>query len=144
MRSIWRFLLTLMTAIAVPVQGMAAAGMIHCAAVPASEHMHYAHDVVSEGVDHAHAGGADASDSVAPDEGVADKAPVASSFKEKTASGSHTCSACAACCVAGALPACTTLIPPPDVSTSYVRAVPVAVVSFISSGPTRPPRIHLA
>ena len=143
MRSVWRFLLILLTAFAVPVQGMAAAGMIHCATTPA--HEHHEHDgAKGSGANHSHGSHSGVTHASADDSHDSGETSFPDSFKGKAASGAHTCSACSACCVGGALPASTSLIDPPEVSMGHARPVTVGAVSFISSGPPRPPRLHLA
>lgn len=142
MRAIWRCLLVWLTVLAMPIQGIAAAGMMHCgpripgvpqhhaqAAEPGGLHEHHA------GADgaHAHHHGAAQQGSDAPD------AP--SAFNGQA---DHHCSACAACCLGAALPASVMQVPVPNLSCAPVLAPAVAPVSFIAGGPERPPRHPVA
>jgi hypothetical protein len=137
-RAIWRCLLVWLTVLAMPIQGIAAAGMLHCGpglpGVPqhhaqAAPHEHHADDAGA----HAHHHGTAQQEADAPD------AP-------DTFSGQadHHCSACAACCLGAALPASVMQLPVADVSCAPELAPAVALVSFIAAGPERPPRHPLA
>lgn len=68
----------------------------------------------------------------------------ASSQGGKVAGVDKKCSACAACCAAAALPTHVAEVPVLDLASTPTGLIEVASVSFIASGPERPPRTHLA
>lgn len=124
MRSATRLLLTFMLLLALPLQGFAAAAMISCApshhGLPTTATMH------DDAAAHAH-----------HDDG--DHDPAAS-----PAHGKHACSACAACCIGGALmPSALRL---PDDFSTHLRPLPARVTppAFITEGTERSPRHDLA
>lgn len=124
MRSVTRLLLTFVLLLALPLQGFAAAAMISCAP---SHHglltTGATHDDVAA---HAHQQGGDQDPAATPSH------------------GKHACSACAACCIGGALmPSALRL--PGDFST-HLRPLPAHVTppAFITEGTERPPRHDLA
>jgi hypothetical protein len=135
MRSLMRFVLLCLMAVALPVQGFAATGALHCGAMhqrmqAANAHHH------DDGADHhhAHAGAsqAKASPDAGPDDGAA---RVGGAFK---------CSACAACCVGLGLPAGTPNVPQgPSEQFAPPRAMP-SDAAFLTGGLDRPPRLVLA
>lgn len=125
-RSLWICLL----ALALPVQGFAAAQMMPCG--PAHESMHdarmHAHEPAHDHGDqvalHAHA------DAAAQDP----SSPLAQ----------HSCSACAACCVGMALPSSAPVLAAPAESAMRDTAGGAAEPVFLTSGLERPPRPVLA
>jgi hypothetical protein len=122
-------LLTLLLILALPVQSWAAAGMVHCAA------MHRA-QATAAGAHHSHHHQQHATSShAAPD--LPGHAAVSdlSTFK---------CSACAACCIAAALPATAPAFNVVPASTMPLFFLTVARVQFQTDGPERPPRPFLA
>jgi hypothetical protein len=134
MRPLFKSLLLWLLALALPVQALAAAGMQHCGTshermrgAPAA-HAH-AHDGAAEEGAHEHhhapAPAAEATDD------HADPGAAAAGFS---------CSACAACCIALALPAADghSAAPPPDGYASAWSAVPVP--PFVTGSLDRPPR----
>lgn len=123
MRCTVRLLLTFML-LALPLQGIAAAAMISCA----PSH-HGLQATVTRHVDaaaHAHHHGEDHEPAATP------------------AHGKHACSACAACCIGGALMP-SPLRLPVDFST-HRPPLPARVTppAFITEGTERPPRHDLA
>lgn len=124
MRLVPRLLLTIMLLLALPLQSFAAAAMISCApshhGLPTTATMH---DDAAAHTRH-HDG---------------DHDPVS-----KPSHGKHACSACAACCIGGALmPSAPRLSG--DLST-HLRPLPAHVTppAFITEGTERPPRHVLA
>lgn len=124
MRLVPRLLLTIMLLLALPLQGFAAAAMMSCApshhGLPGSAVVH------EDAAPHAHHHDSDHDPASTPSR------------------GKHACSACAACCIGGALmPSALRL--PPDFST-HLRPLPVRVPppAFITEGTERPPRHVLA
>lgn len=131
MRDPIRFLLTVMLLLALPLQGYAAASMLRCApshhgVAQAQSPLHAAH--------HGHA--ADAGHAAHHDAGTAGDTD--------HAHGKYGCSACAACCVGGAL----TASPSGVAASSQLHERPLPVLqtfaAFITDGPERPPRTVLA
>lgn len=135
MRSLLRLMLLCLMAVALPVQGFAAAGALHCATMHermqvASMHHH------DDGVDHHHVQAATPHDMQNSDAGPDDGAArVGGHFK---------CSACAACCVGLGLPASTISVPPGPAEGMSPSSVSRAVAPFFTGGPERPPRAVLA
>jgi hypothetical protein len=134
-RFIWPSLIWLL-ALALPIQGLAAATMVNCAvghehhgalpaaAVPIAIALH-AHDAGVARQPHEH--GAVASDHRAADNGVA---PIL-----------HKCSACAACCMGLALPSAGSSAPELPLAVAVALPAPaVHAVAFLTGGPDRPPR----
>ncbi|TAL20768.1 MAG: hypothetical protein EPO01_12965 [Aquabacterium sp.] len=134
-RTVRLFLLWLL-AVALPMQGAAAAAMLHCSqaqgagqvATQAHAH-HHDHD---HGHDHAAM------------QGHADAGNARSATHDDHAAGKTGCSACASCCHALALPAPAIVLPmqEPAFTPFALRAHAAAV--FLTDGPERPPRALLA
>jgi hypothetical protein len=129
MRSFWRLLLLCLMALALPMQGYAAAGAVHCAALHermyaavAADHHHG--DLATAGHHH----------ETAPGEHDAGKGSPAG-FK---------CSACAACCVALGLPSTAWVPPAVHAGSTGPEIVSASPAAFLTSGPERPPRLFLA
>jgi hypothetical protein len=134
-RLIWPSLIWLL-ALALPIQGLAAATMVNCAighehhgatpsaAAPIAIALH-AHGA---GVAHqAHEHGAAVSDHHAADNSGA---PIL-----------HKCSACAACCIGLALPSADSSAPALPLAAAVALPAPMAqAVVFLTGGPDRPPR----
>lgn len=125
-----KFLLVCLIALALPVQAVASATMLHCG--PSHQRMHALQmGVVSHAsVHHDHA---QHSATSASQHGAGNTAPLADLGKYK-------CSACAACGSGCALIGHMPLIPAPEFgATVFVTVVP-AVEVFAVDGPDRPPR----
>jgi len=131
-RPLWIWLL----ALALPLQALAAATMMHCGAHPsphahasATQPAHHAHDASSHGPVHAHGhdGGA-----------TADHHHPASDGANSLL---HKCSACASCCIGLALPSADVAAPGPLKATGADLPPPATpAVAFVTGGPDRPPR----
>ena len=139
MRFLLRSLLVWLMALALPLQGIAAAGMQACGPT----HGHTGPVVASahESV-HGHA----AMRSVHGDVHGEAHAPALqhpSADTELPAAG-HQCGACAACCPAVALPAALVLPAVPLSETVVIPAAPARLASFVPPGLERPPRAILA
>jgi hypothetical protein len=117
-------------ALALPVQGFAAAQMLQCG--PAHARMHVAVSTVHEHThDHAHHGAATAHhDDTSPD--------------PSSALAKHSCSACAACCVGLALPSSAPLLTTPTEAAIRDTGAGAPEPVFLTSGLERPPRPALA
>jgi hypothetical protein len=140
MRSLLRLLLLCLMAVALPVQGLAATGAVHCAAM--HDRMQGAtghhHDDGSAHQHDAHHGGQEAASapSGGDDHRADDGSPrVGSAFK---------CSACAACCVALGLPSVAITLPALPAEGLEPDIAFRAAVAFLTGGPERPPRTVLA
>jgi hypothetical protein len=121
-KSPWRLLLIWLMVLALPVQGLAAAGLMHCAPIHErvdgqGHHGDAAHAHVDHAAHDGHA--ADAIDHAAH---------------------GHTCSACAACCPAIGLPAHGVDLPSAPVGGFAAGAAQSAGPSFVPAGLERPPR----
>ncbi|WP_430434487.1 hypothetical protein [Methyloversatilis sp.] len=113
-----------MLLLALPLQGFAAAAMISCA--PSHHGMLTTGAMHDDVAAHAYHHGGDHDPAATPSQ------------------GKHACSACAACCIGGALtPSALRL--PGDFST-HLRPLPAHVTppAFITEGTERPPRYDLA
>ena len=134
MRSTFRLLLLWLMAVALPLQGFAAAGAQHC--VPMHERMQVveAHDL-GHG-DHHHAAAVDADAQAEPLDHPVPESPA------KT--GAFKCSACAACCVALGLPASATELPGQPAGGLQPLAPKATEAAFLTDGLERPPRTVLA
>lgn len=146
----FRFVLLWLLALALPVQGLASAAMLHCAG--SHERMHglqgdagLVAGVVGARVsvdvathhgahDHGHPTMAAAHDGHDPDPGRKAGDPL-------TDQGTYSCSACAACCSACALSGSVTTLATPDFAPTVFAALAYAADAFAAEGPERPPRL---
>jgi hypothetical protein len=139
MRSIWRSVLTWLLVLAMPVQGIAAVGMQHCA--PRHERIHPPATVVQGLHQHAHDHAPAMAGKTAGNElRVSETAHSVVSTGHAISAVDFKCSACAACCPALGLPTLALDLPAlPDGSSLAPLAMTVAP-SFVPSGLDRPPR----
>jgi hypothetical protein len=138
-----RLTLTWLLAIALPLQGWAAASMLHCGPV----HDRMAHALLAGGP-HAHhhdaeAAAAHASGHQYHQHAMAGDANPGAHF-DLGKLGHFKCSACSMCCTAAALPATLLEFDEVPLTHAFVQAAAVTAVSFLTSGPERPPRPLLA
>ena len=144
-----RTLLIWLLALAVPVQGAAAARMLACGphhperigmADTALAQAGAAHLPAAAGAPAAHKqhGGGPC----AP--GERDAAVCAAEANPATPADSHTCSACAACCSVGAMAHTRLTLAAAGRMTTVFAVVVPAVDPFAAAGPERPPRGVLA
>ena len=147
MPTLVRLIVTWLLAVALPIQGLAAATMLHCGSAPQprvampSNAVH-AHDHHARMHSQADVGGAHSHHH-------AHDLPSAQHADAKAAGHHHSggtdgCSVCASCCGAVALPVMPLVLAPQDLAetTAEVRNVPTVV--FQTDGPERPPRTTLA
>lgn len=146
MRLSLRSLLIWLMVLALPLQAVAAAGMQHCGATHrlmqvasmgavAPDH----HDAVHEATPHEHAGSGTRLDVGLSAGDASDQGPNANALGDD-----FTCSACANCCSALALPASLVRLPAPPIE-DHAAALPTPeAVSFMPGGIERPPRSFLA
>ena len=146
-----RILVVWLLTLALPVQGFAAATMLHCAgghhdsaaAVTAGGHDHASHMHASEAVGEMPS--MDSHDGPAPSASSAeiDKAssPAATNHP-KVVLGK--CSACAVCCAAAYLPTAVLGFSPSVPAEMPATFESQAPAVFFTDGPDRPPRLFLA
>ena len=150
MLRILRIVLLWLVALAVPVQGLAAATMLHCG--PA----HAAADTVGAGPSRGSHVGADASfhvhavdhqhddgDAADPDAQSTDADAAGKTAAELHKLSKSSCASCSACCAATALPAVPILLDSPLLAGSVPAARSVSAAVFLTDGPERPPRAFL-
>lgn len=134
--------------LAMPIQGMAAAGGVHCltANAPAS------HQAVIERVQvdqeshayHSHGPSAEPNEDATGHAEADARQAHPKSFTVKTSTPGHTCSACATCCAGAMMPSAAIEVPSPDLSCVPAATVAAEPASIVVSGPERPPREVLA
>lgn len=130
MRTLARLIVMCLIALALPIQGVAAATMLHCAAAT-SHAAHGASAVAHDEGGHHHAGAAPHDDGV-------------SAVSHHHTGGKSSCSACASCCSAAALPAMPIVLASQDAAEPFFAIPRLPVVVFLTGGPERPPRTILA
>jgi len=147
-RSFWRLLLIWLTVLAMPIQGMAAAGGVHClsASAPASQQavIEKLHVDQESHAHHSHGPSAQSSADTAEHDEADVPLVHPTSFTVKASTPAHTCSACAACCAGATMPSAAIEVPSPDLSSEPTATVAAEPTSFVVSGPERPPRQVLA
>ena len=126
MKSVVRLLLICLLALALPVQGVAAATMQFCAAA------HKSQTLLFEAASHSH-------HAVHP-HGSAQHA----SADDQDTLAKQTCSACAACCMAVALPPAALALPAVDPAIEAAPMLTTAYVGPDAVGLERPPRSSFA
>ena len=139
-----RLFLLWIIAIALPVQGVFAGSMQHCVG---SEHQVAFEDSSPDAHPHDEALGGDEHSG---HHHMHAHAEMHQHADQSGSSHSHhaglkgSCSACAACCSSTAPPPTTIVLVPQQVEQSVSSFVSFAVVTFVTDGPERPPRITLA
>lgn len=145
-----RFVLLWLLALALPVQGLASAAMLHCA----SSH-ELMHALQGDAGLVAGAVGARVSADVATHHGAHDHGhPTMAAAQDGhdldlgrnagdplTDQGTYSCSACAACCSACALSSSVPTLATPDFAPTVFAALAYAADAFAAEGPERPPRL---
>lgn len=132
--------------LALPLQGYAAALMLHCGP---SHHgmMDQLVSVPTELHHHSVEGGAHHAIDIAADQGtvaVIDAGGEDGSVHHLTTLSKFKCSACASCCVGAALPATALVFASSEPAHTPTRFVLASPVGFFTDGPDRPPRLVLA
>ena len=145
MRKFARLLLLWSIAFALPVQGVFAGTLQHCLG---GEHQ-VAFEDSSVSV-HSHDEGAD-SDAHSDVHAMHSHAAMHTHVEQSSSSHSHhgtslkgSCSACAACCSSAAPPPMPVVLVAQRTEHAVQAFVSLAVVTFVTDGPERPPRITLA
>lgn len=141
-----RTVITWLVLLALPLQGYAAATLLHCG--PDHHRMSQAAELAtSDSADHViHSGHRHASGT---DDAGAMKASVdagddAASLHHLDKLSKFRCSACAACCMGAALPTAVLEFNPVAGTAAPTSFVTTARVGFVTDNPERPPRLHLA
>lgn len=136
MTRVWRFVLTCLLGIAIPVQGFAAYSMAWCgpahhsAALSQAQEAHH-HQAVVSGHESHHAQVMSSTDSSQePSQASTGKA--------------NKCSACASCCSATALPSLPVVLTSLVLKDDFAPLEPSGIAVYLSEGLERPPRIVLA
>lgn len=143
-----------LVAVALPVQGLAAATMIHCgpaharstdAAAGEGTHVHadsarHVHGTAS----HNHGGDRTTAKQPAAEAGVHAGAEGAKSVGDLHELAKSKCASCVSCCSATALPSAVPFLDSPSLAESLVPVLPESVAVFLTDGPERPPRFFLA
>jgi hypothetical protein len=146
MRLSLRSLLIWLMVLALPIQAVAAAGMQHCGAAHRLMQVAWTgavapdiHDPVHEATPHQHADTDTSLDAEIGAGDLSDEGPSATALSDN-----FTCSACANCCSAVALPAGLVRLPAPSIEAHAAVLPATEVVSFTPGGIERPPRTFLA
>jgi hypothetical protein len=142
---VWlKLVIVWLTALALPVQGLASATMTHCG--PSHERM----QVTQVGAGHHH--GFDAGVSFhshrAQTAAAADHPPATAHGAHQPDKfsdlGKYKCSSCASCCAGVALLSVMPRVAAPDPTATVFAATEFAIGAFATDGPDRPPRLQLA
>lgn len=139
MSSWLRLWLMIVLAVALPIQGAAAATM-HCDSLQQGS-THLQHAAAASIADpqesragaHHHAGASAAASTT--DDGIA--GPLGEPAEAA-------CSLCAACCVSAALPTGVSAVDHFSTSGAVAPLLESTALAFVTAGPDRPPRLHLA
>jgi hypothetical protein len=156
MFGMFRKVVVCLAALALPLQGLASAAMLHCG--PSQERLHAGHVVsappsggvglnTGQGVSHDHHHPGDPAHhhaAMLPGAQAADHATASASAEPASDAGPHSCSACATCCSVCALPNGLLSMPAGDAAPARFDADVPCVAAFATGGPDRPPRPHLA
>jgi hypothetical protein len=137
MRRTTRAFVVWLVALALPVQGLAAATMLHFASVHDGAASHGSHHPCAS-VALAHH-----DDSAPVVASEAANAPIASHGDASThgvKTRAHKCSACAACNVGAVLPSATLTLPLPTAKAAARPCPAVVHATFLTAGLERPPR----
>lgn len=137
----WRLVWLCLLAFAMPLQGMAAAAMVHCES--SHERMHaealrgHERHMAPQAAHHHDA-------SMQSDDAAGASTPAANNGDKLSSLAQHHCSACSACCSAVTLPATW-----PGLPAALPVLAPAAdpfqpLVAHLTDGPERPPRALLA
>ena len=138
MASRFRTALMWLLLLALPLQGFAAATMLHCG--PNHHGMSAeSHDHTISGHRPHEAGIAGDPHEMATDDGGTDSSAV----RHLNKLAKFKCSACAACCMGVALPTAALAFAPIPPAMAPDSCVPTSHAGFVTDGPDRPPRLSL-
>ena len=145
MPALVRSLLIWLMVLAMPIQGLAASVMQHCAPVGPAGHSVATAARAMDGHDHIHAPEVLADDRAqATDESEGLTADGVNVAPGKATAGAGKCSACAACCPAVGMPPGVSPIPTLPAEAQALQLPFIEVDSFVPGGLDRPPRTRLA
>ena len=140
-----RLLLLWLIAIALPVQGVFAGTLQHCVG---GEHQVALENGFSSALSHGEAIDSDAHNDIHATHSHAGMhthvEPSSSNHSHHGAGLKGSCSACAACCSSAAPPPTPVVLIPQRAEHAVPVFVAFGVVTFVTGGPERPPRITLA
>ena len=151
-------LVVILLVLALPTQGFAAEGMLACSpgharmmaapgfgvqAIEVAESAQHDHGTHRHAADSAHSAH-DQSAQALSDAHAAQFVDVVGSPGALDRSSSSKCSACASCCFGAALVPGSVMPATPDLELSRLDFMSLGVVSFLTGGPIRPPRLFLA
>jgi hypothetical protein len=125
-----KFLLVWLIALALPVQALASATLLHCGPSHQRVHAEQLGAAPEASAHHDHA----------QHQAASTQAHDAGQSKSLADLGKYKCSACAACGSGCALPSRMSVINAPEFSATRFVAVVPAVGAFAVDGPDRPPR----
>jgi hypothetical protein len=150
MRTLVRLIVMWLIAVALLLQGVAAATMLHCGSAPQqrsgvpSSHSNHAHAHRHAHEHHAgmHTQGAEAGASSHQHSQLhaASSQPNVDSALHHHAGGTDSCSVCASCCGVAALPVMPLVLASQDRTEATVAVQDLPTVVFLTDGPERPPR----
>lgn len=139
MRRFFRLAMMLLLALALPVQGVAAAAMISCSA---GQHDHGAPQVAGHHHPAAHAMAESHSADASPHVGHAHESH---DGKGNLGKGTvHKCSACSSCCVGAAVPSPSIVFESVKLTDHFAPLVARSMPAYLTEGLERPPRAFLA
>lgn len=130
MRNLVRLIVMWLIAVALPIQGVAAATMLHCGSTAGQQAAAWTQS---------HAGHAHHHDVTAQSDGVPE-----AHHSHHHGGGKLSCSACASCCSAAALPAVQIVLASQTLAETAIVSFRLPLVVFLTDGPERPPRTILA
>ena len=140
MSRVLRFVWASLLALALPLQGLAAATMAACGPGHGGHGQGHEHAMPHD-AQHAHGHGLGA-DVTSADDATAD---AATADEVPSTQHSQKCSVCASCCIASAgLPAHAVVAEPATSAESFVDLEPGSAPVFLTGGLERPPRSFLA
>ena len=131
-------------ALALPIQAVAAAGMLHCGAAHRLMQVGSAAAVAPDGRDHVHEAVPHQHGDAGLDVEMGAGDPSDAGSSTAALGDDYTCSACANCCSAAAPPASGVRLPTPPIEAQAAGMAATDLVSFMSGGIERPPRTFLA
>jgi hypothetical protein len=148
---IFRIALMWLLAFAVPAQGFAAALMFNCgpghdgkAPVQVASHAGHDHGHAAHKVSNPHHHHSVVSSDAHGDDGATDAIADETVTVQAKAPQKGSCSACASCCTAAALPTAVVSFDATPIHDFIAPLAPPSVAAFLTDGPERPPRPFLA
>jgi hypothetical protein len=155
MKPWFKLVLVWLLALALPLQALAAATMLHCGpshgrmqAQAGARHAHHAQASAHGHGATGHPGSAYSADSADPAKAAGANDTNGTSATDNPAGfadlGQFKCSACGACCFAAAMPAFVLTVPKATAVAHWGLAPSQGRVAYLTSGPERPPKLPVA